>query len=360
MNTTEQRIVFTNEVADALISLIDAIGGKGGVYIISDDNTTDAVVAPLLDESPELAGRVRAEIVIPPDDTNKNIDSLYRVWEVLGEEGATRSSLVINIGGGMVTDLGGFAAATFKRGVRFVNVATTLLGAVDAAVGGKTGINIGNLKNEAGVFAPADAVVISTRFFATLDRRQCLSGYAEMIKHGFLSDGATVAALLDRQPDDFTSDSFLALLRESVEVKRRIVAEDPTEKGLRKALNFGHTAGHAFETLAMEKEAPVAHGYAVAWGMLVELMLSHTEAAFPTRLIHHYARFVADHYGVIPFGCDDYPRLIALMSHDKKNATPDQINFTLLSEPGVPVLDCIVSGDKIKTAIDMARDILGC
>lgn len=356
----EQQIIFTNDVADTVVGLAESIGAEGGVYIISDENTTDAVVAPLLSGSAPLSDLVRAEIVIPPDDVNKNIDSLYRVWEVLGEEGATRRSLVLNIGGGMVTDLGGFAAATFKRGVGFINLPTTILGAVDAAVGGKTGINIGNLKNEVGAFAPADAVVISSRFFATLDRRQCLAGYAEMVKHGFLSDAATLSALLAHEPDDFTSDSFLGLLRENVGVKRRIVAEDPFERGLRKALNFGHTAGHAFETLAMEKEAPIAHGYAVAWGMLVELMAAHTDLGFPSALIHRYARFVADNYGVIPFGCDDYQRLLALMAHDKKNAVAGEINFTLLSSPGVPVVDCVIPDDEIKASLDMARDILGC
>ena len=359
MTDRQQNIIFTNHVGQALDTLIGEKTPKGGLFIISDENTTDNVVAPLLATAPLLKEHLTSEIVIPPGDTHKDIETLYNVWGSLSDEGATRNALVINIGGGMVTDLGGFAAATFKRGVRFINVPTTLLGAVDAAVGGKTGINIGNLKNEVGAFAPAEAVVISTVFFNTLDRRQLLSGFAEMVKHGFISGNETVNNLLNFDIDKIASDSFLDILADNVNVKRDIVLQDPTEKGLRKALNFGHTAGHAFETLSLERGTPVTHGYAVAWGMLTELALSHLRHQFPSDIIYRYASFLKENYGVPDISCDDYDRLISLMGHDKKNPVEGEINFTLLASPGKPITDCIVSTEEIKGALDITRAVLG-
>ena len=178
-------------------------------------------------------------ITIPAGDTAKDIESISKVWMELSTTGATRRSLMINLGGGMITDLGGFAAASFKRGINFINVPTSLLGAVDAAVGGKTGINFNGLKNEIGVFCPAYAVIISTEFFATLDNDNLLSGYAEMIKHGLISSNEIFNKLINYDIRSRDNIHLLSLLEESVNVKREVVEEDPFEKGLRKALNLG-------------------------------------------------------------------------------------------------------------------------
>lgn len=261
----------------------------------------------------------------------------------------------------MITDLGGFAAATFKRGIKFINVPTTLLGAVDAAVGGKTGINLGGLKNEVGAFAPADAVLISTLFFTTLPLQEIKSGYAEMLKHGLLDDKATLAELLkyDVTNPPATTDVLLHLIEKSVGVKAEIVANDPKEQGLRKALNLGHTVGHAFESYALtDLASPIPHGFAVAWGMVVELILSHMILKFPAETLHQFADYIKHVYGYFDIDCDDYPRLLELMSHDKKNASPDAINFTLLSDVGQPQIDCTATPDQIRAALDIYRDLL--
>lgn len=348
-----QELLFTNDVATEIDRLVEKIAPPQ-LFVLVDVNTKAFVLPRLVERSRALAqARV---ITILAGDTNKNIDSLMSVWKQLEEGGGTRRSLLINVGGGMVTDLGGFAASTFKRGIRFINVPTTLLGAVDAAVGGKTGINFMGLKNEVGVFNEADAVVISTRFFATLPLEQVLSGYGEMLKHGLIDGPQTYNQLLayDVASNDYAT--LLQLLRQSVQVKERIVDEDPTEKGIRRALNLGHTVGHAFESLAMRRRSPIPHGYAVAWGLIVELILSHTKEGFPSDELHHLADYVKTHYGVFDVSCDDYPSLIELMHHDKKNSGTE-INFSLLRAVGNVVINCTATEEEIRVALDIFRDL---
>lgn len=345
-----QKIVYTNDVAQAIRTFVSQLA-PASVHIITDANVSEAVLPKL--------GLDYPVITVPAGDDHKNLDSLSHIWSCLISQGATRKSLVINIGGGVVTDMGGFAAATFKRGVRFINVPTTLLSAVDAAVGGKTGINFEGLKNEIGAFAPADAVVISTILFASLPKTELLSGYAEMLKHGLLSSAADYAALLDFDILDADLSRLLPLLERSVRVKERIVEEDPCEKGIRRALNLGHTAGHAFEALAMHKGRPMPHGYAVAFGILVEMIISHSLEAFPSAELYRYAAYLKDQgYGSLDVSCNDYQALLEYMRHDKKNDTPSQINFTLLSAPGQPLIDRTASADEILAAFDIFRDLI--
>ncbi|MCM1309992.1 MAG: 3-dehydroquinate synthase [Bacteroides sp.] len=343
-----QKLIFSNNVAEELSQLIAEMA-PGKVFFLTDDNTRPIAL--------EL-GAVNI-ITIPAGDENKNLDSLAEVWRELSENGATRRSLLVNVGGGMVTDLGGFAAATFKRGIRFINVATTLLGAVDAAVGGKTGINFHHFKNEIGAFAPAEAVIISTRFFSTLPSAELRSGFAEMLKHGLISSADTYHRLLSFDIVNADLEAMLPLLEENVLVKRRIVDQDPREQGIRKALNLGHTAGHALESMAMERNHPVTHGYAVAHGLLIEMILSHMLEGFPSAELYPYAALLKEAYANFPpVDCNDYPRLLELMSHDKKNSAPDRINFTLLKAPGNPLIDQIVPAKEIQNALDIYRDLL--
>jgi 3-dehydroquinate synthase len=353
----EQKIIFTNSVGKAIDQLAEEFGNPD-VFIIVDTNTYEAVLPTLQADSSTVAGA--KVIVFKAGDLNKNTEQLTSVWRQLNESGATRRSLIINLGGGVVTDLGGFAAATFKRGLRFINVPTTLLAAVDAAVGGKTGINFNGFKNEIGVFKEAEAVVISTIYFNTLPQQELLSGYAEMLKHGLLNGQYTFGKLINYSVIDSESDTeqLLGLLQESVSVKQRIVAADPTEKGLRKCLNLGHTVGHAFETFALKNNAPIPHGYAVAWGLVVELVLAHLKKGFDSTVLHKFANYVKSNYGTHNITCEDYPTLLEIMSHDKKNASPDAINFTLLSEVGNPIINCVASHDEIKTALDIYRDLM--
>ncbi len=345
-----QTIIFTNEVREAVINLIDSLK-PASVHIITDTNVNREVIPSL--------GLDYPTIIVDAGDENKNIESLSSIWSRLIEQGATRKSLVINIGGGVVTDMGGFAAATFKRGLRFINVPTTLLSAVDAAVGGKTGINFNGLKNEIGAFAKADAVLISTILFSTLPPEEILSGYAEMLKHGLLSSESDYRELLGYDILNANLESLLSLLEKSVKVKERIVTEDPFEKGIRRALNLGHTAGHAFESLAMRKKRPIPHGYAVAFGILLEMIISHSLEGFPSEEIYGYAEYLKNNgYGSPEIGCKDYDDIIELMRHDKKNDTPGAINFTLLSAPGTPLIDRTAPETEILTALDIFRDIM--
>ena len=236
---------------------------------------------------------------------------------------------------------------------------TTLLSAVDAAVGGKTGINFGGLKNEIGAFCDADAVVISTSWLATLPAEELKSGYAEMIKHALIDSPAEYRRLLDFDIAAADLTGLLPLVERSVMVKKGVVEQDPREQGIRRALNLGHTAGHAFESLAMRRGRPVPHGYAVAWGLVVDLIISHMKLGFPSAAVHELAAYVGRVYGVMPITCDDYPALLELMSHDKKNATPGAINFTLLDAPGKIHIDCIVDARDIEAALDIFRDLMG-
>jgi len=345
-----QSIFFTNNVRDAILKSVgDAC--PSSVHIITDENVSRDVLPGLALDFPA--------IVVAAGDENKNLTSLSHIWDNLIAQGATRKSLVINIGGGVVTDMGGFAAATFKRGIRFINVPTTLLSAVDAAVGGKTGINFNGLKNEIGVFSQADTVVVSTGLFSSLPSCELLSGYAEMLKHALLSSAADYDELLDFDILSADLPKLLPLLEKSVKVKERIVTEDPFEKGIRRALNLGHTAGHAFESLALHKETPIPHGHAVAFGILVEMIISHSIKGFPSNELYRYASYLKEHgYGTPPVGCKDYDALIELMRHDKKNDCPGKINFTLLYAPGKPVIDCTVPESEIMTALDIFRDMM--
>ncbi len=272
-------------------------------------------------------------ITIGATDEAKTLESLSDVWTALGEGGATRHSLLINLGGGMVTDLGGFAASTFKRGIAFINIPTTLLAMVDASVGGKTGINFRGLKNEIGVFNEARTVILDTEFLRTLDDQNIRSGYAEMVKHGLISSDEELMELLRFDLDHPDLNALSSLVGKSVAIKERIVTEDPYEQGLRKALNLGHTVGHAFESLALANGQPVLHGYAVAWGLICELYLSATRCGFPTERFHQVEYFVRETYGHFQFDCKQYDHLYELMTHDKKNSA-GVINFTLLGAVG--------------------------
>lgn len=347
-----QKLSFTRSIAGRLAESLPEIVFDN-LFILTDVHTCRHCY-------PVIAGcetvRRANVITIPAGDLHKNAESLMQVWSELSRQGATRQSLLINLGGGMVTDLGGFAASTFKRGIRYLNIPTTLLGAVDAAVGGKTGINFNGLKNEVGVFNPAEEVLISTEFFRTLDRKNFFSGYAEMLKHGLLSTPEIYDRLFRVDPECKDTPDMLSLVEESVSVKEKIVRADPYEKGLRKALNLGHTVGHAFESLSHFRETPVYHGYAVAWGLVCELLLSHIHLGFPLDRVRQLAGFVRENYGVFPIGCKDYPRLLELMHHDKKNDS-DAINFTLLKDIGQVEINQTAAPEKIEVMFDLYRDL---
>ncbi|HHT23532.1 MAG TPA: 3-dehydroquinate synthase [Bacteroidales bacterium] len=317
------------------------------IFILTDTNTKDKCLPALNSEKVKNAHI----ICIPAGDDKKNIDTLVQIWKYLTANGATRKSLMINLGGGMITDIGGFAAATFKRGIEYINISTTLLGAVDAATGGKTGINFLGLKNEIGAFAPAKKVFISTDFFRTLDDKNIRSGFAEMLKHALISSEKDWKDILSFDLEEMDFEKLHELLVRNIEIKTDIVTKDPKEQGIRKALNFGHTFGHAIETWSYQSENPVLHGYAVAWGMICELYLSHIKLGFPKEELLKLKYFVREHYGTYDCGCKDYEVLLELMKHDKKNEGRE-INFTLLSNVGEVIINQTATKDEIIESLD--------
>ena len=344
-----QKVIISDNLQQSLNEAIAAC--QYDQLFVLVDTTTERLCLPVVADYDCMRDAQR--IVIPDTDTHKTLDSVTHVWSELQRLGATRHSLMINLGGGMVTDLGGFAASTFKRGIQYINIPTTLLSMVDASVGGKTGFNFGGLKNEIGVFSNASSVILDTTFLRTMDRENLLSGYAEML----ISNDRMWAQLLEfleslENLDHL--DSLAPMLAESVAVKQRIVTEDPTEHGIRKALNLGHTAGHAFESLALERK-PVLHGYAVAYGLIVELYLCCVKTGFPQQKMRQTVAAIKEHYGRMPITCDDYPQLLALMHHDKKNTGHD-INFTLLGDVGDIRINQTASEEEIRDALDFYRE----
>ena len=365
-NDMAQKVIFSEQLERTLETAIGECH-PDRLFVLTDDNTRRLCWPVVKDYACLAAAQL---ITIPAGDEHKNLTSLSHVWQQLQQGGATRHSLMVCLGGGMVTDLGGFAASTFKRGIAFINIPTTLLAMVDASVGGKTGINFCGLKNEVGVFSEAQAVIICTRFLQTLDMQNVLSGYAEMLKHGLISNKEHWAELLrfpieslNRQDGQDSSDGqdpsggLASLLARSVAVKERIVEADPHEQGLRKALNLGHTIGHAIEEWSFKPTPnPLLHGYAVAYGLVGELYLSAVKCHFPTDRLRQTVQFVREHYGTPAITCNDYPELLRLMTHDKKN-TAGTINFTLLSDIGELQLNQSATDEEICEALDFLREM---
>lgn len=345
-----QKVVIAEHLEKSLSEAILACE-HDRVFILVDE-ITERCCLPIIEGIGLLSDAKR--IIIGATDSHKTLESLAHVWEELGKGGCTRHSLLINIGGGMVTDLGGFAASTFKRGINYINIPTTLLSMVDASVGGKTGINFNGLKNEIGVFNNAETVILDTQFLKTLDAENICSGYAEMLKHGLISDEKMWAELLEFDLEHPDLQKLRGMVADSVAIKEHIVTEDPTEKGIRKALNLGHTVGHAFESLALTRK-PVLHGYAVAWGLICELYLSVIKTGFPTDKMRQTVSFIKEHYGKMDITCDDYPTLLELMTHDKKNVA-GTINFTLLVGIGDIRINQTATKEEIYEALDFYRE----
>lgn len=353
----DQRVIITqNFQNDLAMALVEC--ERDHIFVLTDEHTKE-LCWPLLSN---FYGLKQAKLItIPSGDTNKSLESLAHVWNELREGSATRHSCLINLGGGMVTDLGGFAASTFKRGINFINIPTTLLAMVDASVGGKTGINFGGLKNEVGVFNDSKFVILNADFLGTLDNENLLSGYAEMLKHGLISNEEMWTELVSFDIDRSRPmlQRLQRMVADSVKVKERIVAEDPNERDIRKALNLGHTFGHAFESWSFTEKSrtssPLLHGYAVAYGLICELYLSVVKCGFPTEKMRQTASYIREHYGELPITCDDYDELISLMRHDKKNRGED-INVTLLADIGDVRIDQTIGEEQIKEALDFLRD----
>ena len=352
---SKQHVIICHDLNESLCSAIQSCP-HDKLFVLVDEHTNELCL-PLIAHLECLKDAYI--ITIGAEDIHKNLETLAHVWKELGDHGATRHSLMINLGGGMVTDLGGFAASTFKRGIKYINIPTTLLAMVDASVGGKTGINFNGLKNEIGVFSPAEYVLIATEFLKSLDSRNLLSGYAEMLKHGIISTTEHWAELLNFDMNRIDYKALQGLVGKSVQIKENIVEQDPFEKGIRKALNVGHTVGHAFESLALETGHHVLHGYAVAWGIVCELYFSYRKVNFPKDKLQQTIRFIKENYGTFAFDCKQYDRLYEFMTHDKKNSA-GIINFTLMGEVGDIRINQSATKEEILDMLDFYRETMGC
>ncbi|MFH4969049.1 3-dehydroquinate synthase [Gaetbulibacter sp. M240] len=314
------------------------------IFILVDENTHEHCLPLFLSK---LETEVAIEIIeIESGEIHKTIETCAGVWNALSELDADRKSLLINIGGGVITDLGGFVACTFKRGIAYINVPTSLLAMVDASVGGKTGVDLGHLKNQIGVISNPDLVLIDTLFLKTLPKNQMRSGLAEMLKHGLITGTSYWNKFEDLSK--LSLDDLDTLIHESVQIKRDVVNVDPYENGLRKTLNFGHTLGHAIESYYLNdsNKETLLHGEAIVIGMILAAYLSNKLTGFPEDDMLEVKKRLLNYYGKVSIPESDYQPIMELLKYDKKN-THGHINFVLLESIGSCKLDCQVSEDLI-------------
>lgn len=319
------------------------------LFIIVDINTHTHCLPHFMSK---LETDLESEIIeIEAGEAHKNIDTCVGVWNALSDLGADRKSLIINLGGGVVTDLGGFVACTFKRGLKYINVPTSLLAMVDASVGGKTGVDLGALKNQVGVISSGDMVIVDTGFLATLPQNHLKSGLAEMLKHGLIYDTSYWAKFLNL--NSLNLSDLDCLIHQSVQIKNSIVTEDPNEHGIRKTLNFGHTLGHAIESyfLSQTNKEELLHGEAIAIGMIMEAFISAELLGFPKGDLESIKDAFLKIFKRVNIEVSDHDAIIDLLKYDKKNEHGN-INFVLLEKIGVPKIDCLVENELIVKAFD--------
>ena len=293
-------------------------------------------------------------------EESKNLDFIGQIWDFFFANELTRKGLVIAIGGGVLTDMAGFAASTYKRGVDYINIPTTLLAMVDASTGGKTGINYHGIKNSIGAFHQPVETIICPQWLQTLPAQQFLSGFGEMLKMGLIIKDERLkvkgdrlwAKLLQYDLEKMDIETLTPLINTCVRAKEEIVAADPNEEGLRKVLNFGHTFGHALEELSLTGEANILHGYAVVYGLIAELYLSVTKLGCPREPLQQLTQVMLHYYGKPQCKCSDRERLIALMRQDKKNERAAEINCTLIKDIGSPLINQVISTDEAIEALD--------
>ena len=315
------------------------------VFVLVDTNT-EIQCLPTLQKA---LGSIEFDLIeVTPGEENKNIDFCIGIWRMLLDFGADRNSIIINLGGGVITDMGGFAASTFKRGIDFVQVPTTLLSQVDASVGGKTGIDMENVKNIIGTFTQPKAVYIHTPFLKTLSDRELRSGYAEVIKHGLIYDVSLFKKLKEIVPKDLNDE----IIYRSIEIKNEVVINDPFEKGLRKILNYGHTIGHAVESYSLKHDkVPLLHGEAIAIGFICEAYLSQKRNGLKEEELSVIVDTIRTTYPAYKLNKSNYPDLIDIMKNDKKN-NAGQISFSLLSQIGKCSYDIYCTEEEIVESLD--------
>jgi 3-dehydroquinate synthase len=337
--TANNGIIHFNEVCYPSLNAHIKQHNFSKIFVLVDNNTHKHCL-PYFMSKLEYTNTIEI-IEIEAGEIHKTIDTCVGVWNTLSDLDGDRKCLLINIGGGVVTDLGGFVASTFKRGVAYINVPTSLLAMVDASVGGKTGVDLGTLKNQIGVISTPDIVLIDTKYLDTLPQEQMRSGLAEMLKHGLITSESYWNKF--NNFSELTLDDLDTLIYESVLIKKNVVDKDPLENGLRKTLNFGHTLGHAIESyfLSNPNKTDLLHGEAIAIGMVLALYISKELAGFPENKANSIKSLIKKYYGNVVIDEADYAPIINLLKYDKKNSHGN-INFVLLEDIGKTKIDCLV------------------
>lgn len=333
-------IIF-GEQASAQLSMLTNNYDK--FFVLTDENiyrVYSSLIASLLPE------KEVTKIVIPAGEESKSIENVVFIWNKLLEEKAGRDALLINLGGGTISDIGGFAASTYKRGIDFINVPTTLLAMIDASIGGKNGINFNNYKNQIGLFSEPNSVIINPNFLKTLNERDIKSGLAEMIKYAFIADESLL---------DLDSDNYLDFIEKAATIKEDIVSLDMKETGLRKILNFGHTIGHALESYCLEKENYLTHGEAVALGIYSALYLSVRYCGLDDKWLFFYEMWFKGNLNLMNLNGFDVDAIYSYLSYDKKNKG-GKPQFVLISAPGKPKIDVEVFEKDIKESIAILKN----
>jgi len=341
-------VIFNDEGYKELNQLISD-NNYSTLFIIVDSITNEVCLPKLL---PQIITESQIEIIeFETGEINKNIETCIQIWNVLTELGADRKSLIINLGGGVVTDLGGFVASTFKRGIDFINIPTTLLAMVDASIGGKTGIDLGNLKNQIGVIINPKLVVIDSDYLETLPQVEMRSGLAEILKHGLISNKLYWKQFLDLSKLDFAD--FDSVIYDSIKIKNEIVKQDPNEKGIRKGLNFGHTLGHAIESYFLDHPAKkkLLHGEAIAVGMILESYISKSKKLISKEEYQEIKSTIKSIFEEVTFNENDIKSILNLLIHDKKNENGN-IKFVLLEGIGGFIVNQEVENEIITASFE--------
>ena len=347
MKSIKAATYFVHFEENGYLELNKLIASKSysSIFILVDENTHECCYGKFIQK---LTAHCPIEIIeIESGEINKNLETCAGVWNVLTELNADRKSLLITLGGGVITDLGGFVAATFKRGIDFVNIPTTLLSMVDASVGGKTGVDLGVLKNQIGLFANPEMVLVDTNFLETITPREIRSGTAEIIKYGLTYDIS-----LYKKINNSVNLNITDLIHRSIEIKNEVVLEDPKEQNLRKILNFGHTIGHAIESYFLETPTKenLTHGEAIAIGMVAECFISSELLDFPKKELENIKQLILNIYGKTEVFEQDFNGVLEYLKHDKKNVG-GQVNFVLLTALEQTKIDCKVSTELIIDSI---------
>ncbi|WP_108869081.1 3-dehydroquinate synthase [Aquimarina aquimarini] len=341
---SKDSIVYFGQECYTALNTYLAEANHSKICILVDNNTHEYCLSLLMSK---IEKEYDIEVIeIESGEIHKNIETCSGVWNVLSELGMDRKSLIINLGGGVVTDLGGFIACTYKRGISYINIPTSLLAMVDASVGGKTGVDLGNLKNMVGVISESEMVLVDTEYLSTLPTNQMCSGFAEMLKHGLIQDKSYWDKISDLS--QLTLEDLDLMIYDSVVIKNKIVTEDPTEQNIRKYLNFGHTLGHAIESfyLTHPEKPTLLHGEAIAIGMIMEAYISAELLSLTKNELQNISEVILATFPKIDINPADYHSIVSLLIHDKKNEKGN-IYFVLLSTIGEAKYNCIVSDELI-------------